>query len=117
MEEMGRRGDNHHTPLNLALATGKAVQDEFVDSYEKQVQILKERGCECRVLPEVSRNPRIHIKPINSEFFRRTSQYLRIFLVLSRRRFYRILYILLSIVINIMIVDIERQNGYNEKSC
>ncbi|WP_248698048.1 pyrimidine dimer DNA glycosylase/endonuclease V [Methanosarcina acetivorans] len=49
VEEMGRRGYNHHTPLDPALATGKAVQDEFVDSYEKQVRILKERGYECRV--------------------------------------------------------------------
>lgn len=49
VEEMTRRGYKHHTPLDPALATGKAVQDEFVDSYDKQVQILKERGCECRV--------------------------------------------------------------------
>ncbi|WP_230628980.1 pyrimidine dimer DNA glycosylase/endonuclease V [Methanosarcina barkeri] len=49
VEEMTRRGYKHHTPLDPALATGKAVQDEFVDSYEEQVRLLKERGCDCRV--------------------------------------------------------------------
>ena len=47
--EMTKRGYKHHTPLDPALATGEAVQEDFVDSYEKQVRILKERGCECRV--------------------------------------------------------------------
>jgi hypothetical protein len=47
--EMAKRGYKHHTPLDPVFATGKAVQDEFVDSYEKQVKLLKERGCECRV--------------------------------------------------------------------
>jgi hypothetical protein len=49
VEEMTKRGYKHHTPLNLVLATGKADQDELVDSYEKQVRLLKEKGCECKV--------------------------------------------------------------------
>ncbi|NLO31660.1 MAG: pyrimidine dimer DNA glycosylase [Methanosarcina mazei] len=49
VREMTKRGYKHHTPLDPALATGKAVQDEFVNTYEEQVRILKERGCECRV--------------------------------------------------------------------
>lgn len=49
VSEMTARGYKHHTPLDPALATGKAVQDEFVNTYEEQVQILKERGCECKV--------------------------------------------------------------------
>jgi len=49
VHEMTERGYKHHTPLDPALATGKAVQDEFVDSYEEQVRLLKERGCDCRV--------------------------------------------------------------------
>ena len=49
VKEMTERGYKHHTPLDPALATGKAVQDEFVNTYEEQVRILKERGCECRV--------------------------------------------------------------------
>ncbi|TAH69527.1 MAG: pyrimidine dimer DNA glycosylase [Methanosarcina mazei] len=49
VREMTERGYKHHTPLDPVLATGKAVQDEFVNTYEEQVRILKERGCECRV--------------------------------------------------------------------
>ncbi len=49
VREMTKRGYKHHTPLDPALATGKAVQDEFVNTYEEQVRILKERGYECRV--------------------------------------------------------------------
>jgi hypothetical protein len=49
VDEMTKRGYKHHTPLNPALATGKAFQDELVDSYEEQVRLLKERGCDCRV--------------------------------------------------------------------
>lgn len=47
--EMTERGYKHHTPLDPAFATGKAVQDEFVNTYEEQVRILNEKGCECRV--------------------------------------------------------------------
>lgn len=49
VNEMTARGYKHHTPLDSALATGKVVQDEFVNTYEEQVRILKEKGCECRV--------------------------------------------------------------------
>lgn len=49
VEEMTKRGYKHHTPLDPTLATGKGIQDELVDSYEKQVRLLKERGCECSV--------------------------------------------------------------------
>ncbi|MEA1943970.1 MAG: pyrimidine dimer DNA glycosylase/endonuclease V [Euryarchaeota archaeon] len=47
--EMTKRGYKHHTPLDAKLATGESKQTEFVDSYEKQIQILRERGCECKV--------------------------------------------------------------------
>lgn len=49
VEEMKKRGYKHSTPLDPALATGNAIQDEFVNSYEEQVRILKEKECECRV--------------------------------------------------------------------
>ena len=49
VNEMKERGYTHHTPLDPALAAGEAFQDELVTSYEEQVRILKERGCECRV--------------------------------------------------------------------
>jgi hypothetical protein len=49
LEEMTTRGYKHRTSLDPFLATGKAFQDELMDSYEEQVRILKERGCECKV--------------------------------------------------------------------
>jgi hypothetical protein len=49
VEEMTNRGYKHHTPLDPILATGKAIQDEFLSSPDEQIRILKERGCECRV--------------------------------------------------------------------
>lgn len=35
--EMSRRGYKHHSALEVELATGDECQEEFVDSYEKQV--------------------------------------------------------------------------------
>lgn len=49
VEEMSRRGYNHRSPLDASFATGKDVQDELIDSCEKQVEILKEKGCGCNV--------------------------------------------------------------------
>lgn len=45
--EMERRGYNHGTPLDPALATGDAVQTEFVDPIERQYALLREKGCGC----------------------------------------------------------------------
>ncbi len=47
--EMQRRGYRHRSPLDPALATGAAHQDELVDSLEKQAQILRQKGCGCHV--------------------------------------------------------------------
>ena len=49
VDEMKRRGYNHHSPLDKRKATGKAFQNEFVNSMEEQIQILKEKGCNCNV--------------------------------------------------------------------
>lgn len=49
VEEMQARGYNHRTPLDKQLATGKAVQDRFVDPPAMQLQLLKQKGCDCRV--------------------------------------------------------------------
>jgi hypothetical protein len=48
VEEMERRGYQHNSPLNPELATGAEQQDAFVDPYEDQVQILRNKGCDCR---------------------------------------------------------------------
>lgn len=47
--EMKNRGYNHKSPLNKTLATGEALQNEYVDSPEAQLLILKRKGCECTV--------------------------------------------------------------------
>jgi hypothetical protein len=45
--EMERRGYRHSSPLDPALATGEARQDEYVDSIEQQYALLRQKGCEC----------------------------------------------------------------------
>ncbi len=47
--EMGRRGYRHGTPLPLELATGLGRQDEYKDTPAEQVEILRQKGCACRV--------------------------------------------------------------------
>jgi hypothetical protein len=49
VREMERRGYKHRTPLELHLAKGKAKQNEFVDSPELQIEILRKKRCGCRV--------------------------------------------------------------------
>jgi hypothetical protein len=47
--EMERRGYRHHTPLPREQATGLAKQKEYKETPAEQEQILRERGCGCRV--------------------------------------------------------------------
>jgi hypothetical protein len=47
VEEFGRRGYAHHTPLDRRLAGGKAVQTVFVDTPEGQLRRLRKKGCGC----------------------------------------------------------------------
>jgi hypothetical protein len=47
--EMTRRGYRHHSPLDPTLATGNAVQDEFVDTPQRQILLLQGKGCTCAV--------------------------------------------------------------------
>lgn len=47
--EMARRGYRHATPLPEELATGLCHQEEYKDTPEEQVEILRARGCSCRV--------------------------------------------------------------------
>lgn len=47
--EMAARGYRHQTPLNRRLATGKAVQDRFVDPPSRQRALLKAKRCACKV--------------------------------------------------------------------
>jgi hypothetical protein len=47
--EMQMRGFQHNSPLDAKLAVGKPLQDEFVDPLAKQLDILRKKGCKCKV--------------------------------------------------------------------
>lgn len=49
VQEMIARGYNHKSPLDIKLAKGRRVQDKFVDPVERQIEILKQKGCCCDV--------------------------------------------------------------------
>ena len=49
VEEMEKRGCQHRSPLDKNLATGIAVQSEYVDTPEEQRKRLKNKKCGCRV--------------------------------------------------------------------
>jgi hypothetical protein len=45
--EMKRRQYQHHSPLDYRLATGRAVQNAWIDSPRRQRALLKAKGCDC----------------------------------------------------------------------
>lgn len=47
VEEMRRRGYDHASPLDPALATGSDLQDELVDPVAEQRRMLAEKECDC----------------------------------------------------------------------
>jgi Pyrimidine dimer DNA glycosylase len=47
VEEMGRRGYRHNSPLDIKQADGLEKQTEFVNSIPEQVDILSKKGCGC----------------------------------------------------------------------
>lgn len=47
--EMRKRRYKHSSPLDRRLARGKAIQDEYVDSVETQIHLLRKKRCGCRV--------------------------------------------------------------------
>ena len=47
--EMERRGYQHNSPLDPALATGETVQLDFVDPPERQLELLAAKGCGCQL--------------------------------------------------------------------
>lgn len=52
VEEMGRRGYQHHSPLDATRATGLWEQTDFVDLPAAQLELLRAKGCDCRTGPE-----------------------------------------------------------------
>ena len=49
VKEFARRNYCHKSELKKLLATGPARQTRFVDSYKKQLDILRRKGCACRI--------------------------------------------------------------------
>jgi hypothetical protein len=47
--EMIRRGYSHSSPLAEILASGHRRQNVFVHTYDEQIRILQEKGCDCAV--------------------------------------------------------------------
>lgn len=47
--EMARRGYRHASPLDATLATGKKKQTGYVDPPQRQRELLRAKGCGCRV--------------------------------------------------------------------
>ncbi|OGS07211.1 MAG: pyrimidine dimer DNA glycosylase [Elusimicrobia bacterium RIFOXYA12_FULL_51_18] len=50
VSEMERRGYCHKSPLNRRMATGRAIQDKYIDTPRKQLKLLAAKKCECKVL-------------------------------------------------------------------
>jgi hypothetical protein len=49
VKEMSHRGYNHKSPLDKRKATGKYVQDVFIDTPAEQIRILKNKNCDCKL--------------------------------------------------------------------
>jgi hypothetical protein len=47
--EMEQRGYSHSSALHKQLASGIAVQTEFVNTIEEQRALLKRKGCGCAI--------------------------------------------------------------------
>ncbi len=49
VSEMENRGYCHKSPLDRRLATGRAVQDKYIDAPHKQLKLLAAKKCACAV--------------------------------------------------------------------
>jgi hypothetical protein len=41
------RNYSHSSPLDKKLASGKATQDTMINTIEEQINLLKNKGCDC----------------------------------------------------------------------
>lgn len=48
VEEMHARQYSHHSPLDKRLATGNAIQTDFLHTPDQQIEILEKKHCDCR---------------------------------------------------------------------
>ncbi|MCV0430250.1 pyrimidine dimer DNA glycosylase/endonuclease V [Nitrosopumilus sp.] len=49
VSEMNSRGYLHKSPLDKQKATGKSIQNSFVHSINEQINILKNKKCDCKL--------------------------------------------------------------------
>ena len=49
VKEIKNRGYRHNSNLDSKFATGSKKQNIFIDSYKKQMKILKRKGCGCKL--------------------------------------------------------------------
>ena len=47
--EMKKRDYQHKSVLDRTFATGLPIQEQFVNSYDEQREILKDKGCKCKI--------------------------------------------------------------------
>ena len=47
IKEFTKRGYKHHTPLDKSLASGKNIQNTFLNTIEEQRILLKNKDCKC----------------------------------------------------------------------
>ena len=48
-KKMKKRTYNHQSPLSKNQVKGRSIQDKYVNSIQEQIQILKNKGCNCKV--------------------------------------------------------------------
>lgn len=48
--EMKSRGYNHKSSLDKRKAIGKSIQNEFVNTISEQIEILKNKNCDCKLI-------------------------------------------------------------------
>jgi hypothetical protein len=49
VKEMSQRSYCHHSPLEIQFAAGDDQQDVFVNTYDEQVRLLRQKKCGCKV--------------------------------------------------------------------
>ena len=49
VKEFARRNYKHKSKLQKKYATGGSRQRQYLDSYNKQLNILKRKGCGCKI--------------------------------------------------------------------
>ena len=49
VKEMKKRGYNHKSPLDKSILMGLDFQNEYINTIEEQIEILRNKKCKCKV--------------------------------------------------------------------